>query len=373
MTNLFLRQYKSRFYSQRGGATLILATIMLVTITLIVLFGAGYVAMQQKITSNQYRYSQAFEAAEAGLEFAIPYLQKNSATILVNSGNGFMTPYSDTYTNNVSLANNSTYTITYSNPVSANFQLILISVTGTSDDGTSTRKIQQLVKFGSALKNLPVNTMTSTGTVSLSGSSNITNLQSSTSIMSGSTISLSGSSSTTTASGGSSPGNIRSDIQPNTSSLQSMSPADLFASYMGTSMASMKSNASQYYSNSSSTNYNSQLNGASGGVIWIDQTGGTANINSSTTVGTAANPVLLIVNGNFVIEGNAKINGMLFVIGTLTHAVGNAQITGAVAVTGNSSISGGAQFIHSTTVLTALQNLSTLSYYAKIPGSWKDF
>jgi Tfp pilus assembly protein PilX len=69
----------SRRRQQRGATTLVIATMLLVTATLIVLFAGSYSLMQQKITANQYRNQQAYMAAEAGLEFGINYLQVNTS------------------------------------------------------------------------------------------------------------------------------------------------------------------------------------------------------------------------------------------------------------------------------------------------------
>src|SRR3990167_4614051 len=136
---------------QSGATTLIMTLVLLMLSTLIILFAAQYGRLQDKAISNINRSHQAFEAAQAGLEYGVNYLNKFSTAILANPVSGYIPAYSDSNTNNVALANNSRYTITYSNPVAFNYKLIKISSTGTSDDGTSTRTVSQLVKFGSML------------------------------------------------------------------------------------------------------------------------------------------------------------------------------------------------------------------------------
>jgi Tfp pilus assembly protein PilX len=166
MINLFRKLMHSK---HRGAATILITLILLSVSTLIVLFAANYGVMQQKVSTNAYRYYQAYEAAEAGLEFAIPYLQQNKATILAGPVGGYIPAYSDSSTANVTLGNNSRYTIVYSNPIANNYDLIKITVTGTSDDGTSSQVISQLVQFDSFLSSTPSSPLTAKGAVTLKG------------------------------------------------------------------------------------------------------------------------------------------------------------------------------------------------------------
>lgn len=357
---------------QKGAATLVITILLLVTLTLIVLFAASYIVMRQKIAANSYRTNQALEAAEAGLEFAIPYLQQNSATILANPVSGFIPAYTSSNTQNVTLANNSKFTISYTNPVANNYNLILITVTGTSDDGTSTRTIRQMVQFGSLDATTPTSSIASKGSVSMTGSSQITNTNTNVNIVSGGAVTMSGSAQTNTQNGGSTPGNFGSDIQQNQSSLSNMTTSDFFASYFGASASQVKSSFANYYSNSSNTNYSSTLNGKTGTSIWIDQTSGQASITGSTTIGSAANPVIMVVNGDFRISGSIQFYGILYIMGDITSDItGSVQINGSLISQGNLNFTGSTQITYSSAVLNAARQAN--KYYAKVGGSWKDF
>lgn len=366
MTNLFRKQ--------QGAATLIITIIALFTITMIVLFAGNFGIMQQKTTTNLYNNNQAYEAAEAGLEFAIPYLQKNQTTILANKSGGHLSPpYSDSNTTNVTLANSSKYSIVYSNPTANNYNLIKITVTGTSADGSATRVISQLVQYGGNLGTVPTSPVVSQGTVNLGGNSSIVNKENNSTIVSGTGVSLAGSSSTTTATGGSTPNNMGGDITQNSTALNSQTPSDLFASYFGVSSSVFKNNVTNYYSNSANTNYSSLLNGMAGNTIWIDQTAGNATINGTVTIGTAANPVIIIVNGNLYLSGSATIYGLVYEMGgtTLTDVLGNVAIEGSLITSGTLSVTGSTTLTYNSTVLNVLKNSN--GYFAKVPGSWKDF
>jgi Tfp pilus assembly protein PilX len=355
-----------------GAATFLITTILLISITMILIFIANYSVIQQKLGANTKRTQQAFEAAEAGLEFGINYLQRNSATILANKSGGFVQPYSDSSTNNVTLANGSKYTITYTNPTANNYSLIRITSIGVSDDSSATRTITQLVQFGAILFTLPQSPVVSKGAVSMNGSNVIQNLQGSTTIASGSTVSLSGSSSTQ-AQGGviSTPGHLQSDIQQNSANLTSQTSSDFFASYFGASMTTVRNSANFQYSGLS--NYSPSLNGKQGVTIWIEQPTSTARLSGSAVIGSAAQPVLLIVNGNLDISGSMVLYGLIVVLGTTTTDVsGSSVINGGLLATDNLSLSGSNTITYNNTVLSTVQQ-STTNYYAKVPGSWRDY
>lgn len=358
-----------------GAATLVLTIVLLTVSALIIIFAANYGKLQSKSTANINRHQQAFEAAQAGLEFGINYLNTNNGIILASPVDGYISAYSDSNTTNVSLANGSTYSISYENPIAYNYELIKVTSIGTSDDGSSIHTVSQLVKFGSMLLNAPTVPLTSKGQISLGGNSEIINTYNNNTIEAGGAVSMTGSSETILSSGTSStPGNIQSDVQQNMSSLASMSDTDFFNSFFGLSPANIKNSVAHYYTNNNNTNYGSTLNGLNGTSIWIDQTGGQATLDGSTTVGTSSNPILLIIDGNVKFTGNVTIYGYVYILGTSTTDLsGNVTIIGGMATTNQLSATGSIQVIYSPSVLSNLQNNDNMRYYAKIPGSWKDF
>lgn len=358
----------------RGAVTLLFTVTLLMLSTLIILFATNFAIMQSKSTANMNRNIQAFEAAEAGLEYGINYLQVNSSTILANPIDGFIQPFSNASVTNVILANNSQYTITYSNPSAYNYNRIQVTSTGISDDGSATRVMSQQIQFGSMLANAPTVPLTSKGAVSLGGSAEITNTHSDTTLLSGQSVSISGSGRTVLASGTSSTAAlIKSDVQQNVSSIESSSLTDFFATYFGVPSTTIKSNSANYYSNSTNTNYGGLLDGKTGTSIWIDQTGGTAKINGGT-IGTVENPVLLVINGKADLTGNAVIYGFVYIMGeTTTDVLGSVQVHGSIITQADISLKGSGSVTYDPTTLTNLRNQSSMRYYAKVPGTWKDF
>ncbi len=56
-----------------------------------------------------------------------------------------------------------------------------------------------------------------------------------------------------------------------------------------------------------------------------------------------------------------------------TTLSGNTQITGGMATSDNLNMSGNIRLNYDPSVLNNLQNLGSMSYYSKVPGSWKEF
>ena len=361
---------------QAGLATLMLTIILLVTATLIIMFAAGYTRSQQRISGNLFRNQQAYAAAQAGLEYGINYLRMNSAAILASPNNGYIGNYTSANTTNVTLANNSQYNIVYTNPVAFNYNLILITSTGTSDDGTATRVVSQDVQYGSMILNPGTNALVSLGAVTMTGNTTITNSQSNSTIESGSTVGLSGNSETITSAGiSSTPGHIKSDIQQNAAALQGLSSSDFFAQIFGVSATTYQNNSIYSYTNSTSTNYSSTLNNKQGTTIWINQTSGTATINGNTVIGSPSKPVLLVISGNLTISGNVTIYGFVYATGpaAVGDITGNVSINGAIVSSNPITFTGNTFITYSPSIISALQTNSVVQYYAKVPGSWADF
>lgn len=358
-----------------SGAVALIMTLILMTLsTVIILFAANFGVMHNKSISNMEQSNYAFEAAQAGMDYGINYLRENSDDIISNRFNGYLLSYTNSKITNVKLANNSKYTVTYSNPIQYNYDLILITSTGTSSDNLSTRVIRQLVEFGSVLLNQPDRPVITKGSVSMGGSSRILNLNENQTILSGSSVSLSDSSYTFTSDGiGSTPGNIKSDITQNDATLGGMSADDLFVSYFGLPQSLIKSSAGYNYSGSSDKDYSSDLNSKRGTSIWIDQTSGNAIISGTTSIGSFSNPVLLIIDGDTIFTDNVTLYGFLYITGASINIGGNTLIIGGLSAANSVSITGGTQVIYSQSVLNNLQDHDNSRYFARVPGSWKDF
>lgn len=368
---------KGKVKSYQGAATLIIAVVFIMLSTLIIIFAARNGLMHSKISANTARNSQAYEAAEAGLEYGINYLDQNSATIIASPTNGFIN-FTNANTTNVALSNGSKFSIVYTNPTVNDYTMIQITSTGQSDDNSSTRSVSQVVKRSSIIANTGTHALTSKSNINITGNGSISNLTSSQTVASGGTVAFGGNGSTYTSGGQQSDaGGILADVTQNVGALSSATTNDFFASYFGTtSTSAVRSQANYSYSSNSSANYSSTLNGIQGAMIWIDaNNGSTASLSGNTVIGSASNPVLLIVNGSFSISGNVTVYGMVFVLGDsgLTTLTGNNNIIGTIVSTETMNISGNTFVSYDQSVLDNLKNSASMTTWAKVSGSWKDY
>jgi len=355
---------------QHGAVILVMVFILLGAISLLILYVVNSGIIGGRVIANEYQTQQAFEAVAAGIDYGVVYLQQNNSSILVDSdSDGFIDANSFTQT----LNNNSTFTVSFTNPVANDFNLIKITATGTSTDGNASKQMTELVKFTSYAVYLAPSPLVVRGEVEVKGSAVVRNLTSPTTIWSGDNISFQGSGHTESNDGsGSSASYTHTDVIPNSSALSNLSDDAFFSNFFGATKSEIKSMATTYYQNDGSRGYNSELNGKEGELIWIDQTSGDASITSNTQIGTAANPVILVVDGNFKLSGTPVIYGIVFVTGTFsTSIIGNVQVFGSVITNGSMSLSGSAEVVHNEAVFNKVQ--SSLGEFAIVPGSWKDY
>ena len=65
---------------QRGAAALIVVLLLFFIISLVAAYAGRNLIFEQRTSTNQYRATQAFEAAEAGLEWAVAMLNGGRVT-----------------------------------------------------------------------------------------------------------------------------------------------------------------------------------------------------------------------------------------------------------------------------------------------------
>ena len=117
-----------------------------------------------------------------------------------------------------------------------------------------------------------------------------------------------------------------------------------------------------------------------GRPLWL--TGG-LSVDSANDIGSAAEPALLVVNGNLEFTGaglGVNIYGLVYtrlpvpnpagLTGWVTNGAGG-QITGAVVSEGGVSGSGSPTIVHDPAVLNRLRY--AVGTFVRVPGSWRDF
>jgi Tfp pilus assembly protein PilX len=363
-------QRLTRINQQRGMITLVIALMLLLIISMITLMVAKSVMTEQKISANEFDSRQASTAAQAGLQYAIPYLAANAATILKDTNSdGYIDSYSDSNTSNVSLNNNGgSYTITYSNPTQNNFNLIQIQVVGKSADGLITRTVTELVNgYNNILPHPGSVGLVSQSLVTLSGSVAVTNTVTNQTIDAGGLINSNGNVSMTTSSGSTNnPSSSTSGATMNNTTLANATNAQLFQNFFGTTMTAVQNEADLVYS-CSSCDYSTTLNGVVGKIIYIN---GNANFSTNTVIGSASQPVILVATGTISMSGGVTFYGFMYGAQGVNIS-GTVNFYGVAAGAANFNVSGHVSVVYDKNVINNLK--SNWESFAPVAGSWHDF
>lgn len=367
-----MTNFKAHKVSQNGYALLTTSLVLLLAISITSFYTLRSMRLGQIEENNIANSRLAFQAAEAGLEFGIGFLNTNKSQIIVDSDNdGSIDSYNASELNNMAFVNGTTYTITYRNPNISDFSIIEVRSIGTASGGTFAHTITQLVKVFPLVPSPPGAGLTALSSVALSGNAEVTNTSGST-IRTGSTATLSGSASTEGPGGvSSSSGNINSDVIQNDTNISSLSGDQFFQAFFGESKTQIQNNADLVYNFTGDSNISSTIDGVEGKSIWINNTNGTTSLNSNIEIGSPTKPVVLVINGPFSINGNVTIHGMVYIIGNWNNnGGGNASIEGALVVEGTAQSTGTPDLTYSPSIMA---NLSSIGLFTKVPGSWKDF
>lgn len=336
--------------------TVLVSMLLIVLLASIIAFTTvGTMATNQRVVGNSVREMEAFEKAEAGLEYGVKYGQNNMASITASPSGGYIN-----YT--VPVPSGSNYTITYSNPTSGNYDLLEVTSVGTSGDGTATQTVKQRVYRSNFLAINPPAGVTSRGNVSLSGNVEISN-EESIAIWTGGLVTAIGSV------------EVEGSVRQLDLNLSTLTGDQFFSNFFNKTKSAAQSSSDITFTNTSNTNYSGNygsdpngLNGVTGKTIYISQGSGTATINSNAVIGSAANPVILIVDGNLTFAGSATIYGVVYVTGNMSSS-GTGSVHGAVFTEGTMTSTGTADF----NLDVSLNNLNNLITLVKVPGSWRDF
>lgn len=362
-------------HKQQGVALLFTSLALLLVTSSVTLYSANTIINEDKLLTKNYQSLQAFEAAEAGIEFGTAYLNQNKAAIMVNRGNNKIDGYTFSSGTLPTLPNGASFTVQYTSPAANDYTLVKITATGISNDGTATRQISVLAKQQNLLVSTSTWPLAVKGSAVLAGSIEVSNNTYNRTIRSGGSTVLLGSASTQGTTSSSNSISTQSDISSNDAAFSGSSNSSFFARYFGTTSDVIKSQANIVYSNNTSTDYSNLLNNQTNKIIWIEQSGGTAKIDGNIAVGTTAQPVILIVsltNGaSLRINGSADVYGLLYVKGNWdNHGGGSSLLSGNVIVEGSYLQGTGTPNIEYNPA--AIQNLNNFSYFTKIPGSWND-
>lgn len=401
-------QYSSNRSAQHGAATLTMAIVLLILITMVGIYTSRTVALESKISGNDFRTRQAFEAAESGLNIALAYIGDSGGGDKDDDGilDGVFDTDGDGIGDATSLTfgNFSSATVT----LTGAFPQIAIESVGFSDDRTASRTIRIVSSNVDALPNGPKNPLTAKGRVIIDGSATVTNQEGSSTVWSGSDVELGSNNSTATnianpfdagypacletprtcsTTRSSTKNGVGLDVLEYDSSLANLTAEQLFQNFFGMSTVNYRESrvtldvAGADANNDASNEGAPGVHLAAGEVVWVE---GNASLQNNTTVGcevritgnntcppASLNPTILIVNGDLITNGTPHFYGLVYVIGNMQNS-GNTTITGAAILTGElANSSGGSLDIwYDSSILDEARNNGNL---AGTPGSWHDW
>ena len=161
---------------QQGMATIIVAIVILVVISIMVLFAARVGVFDQRMSANEARYKEAFAIAEAGLDYAAERFESEFTRLYDGSTNATSNATLATILANSQFPNNTeidgtapeanepyfTVSITDSgvSPTGSAINAYTVTSTGVGSDGTATATVQRQFSmayvFGGAVPDVPI-------------------------------------------------------------------------------------------------------------------------------------------------------------------------------------------------------------------------
>ncbi len=404
--------------NQRGMTTILMATVMIFTISMISIYAAQVGVMEQKISANHYRAKQAFEAAQAGIDIALNEIDFNSLNSLLNAD-----PAKSSWThselidvltntsNKQQLQNSSGVTVgeyrlamSLTNGAGDTSLLDLTAygfasdVVSPADDGSNANQTSTVRLYRTpTIAYMPQAAIVATQAVNVNNP-NVTITNDQNDIMAavwsgGNTNAASTTIDVTNSSGDSDPAG---GIYENDAALAGLDPATtgdngeaLFQNFFKMNKNQLKQRATVVDCKSGCTQ--ADLLDDSGnplsGIVWVDtrNDNGTPNdfsddtfnqlsIDTAFDLGSTNNPVILIVDGQLVMNhSSAKISGLVYTSQDLTmkDPANAGQFVGSVVSEKGVDINQNVSFTYDPTLSANLQNQQT--FYTRVAGSWKDF
>jgi Tfp pilus assembly protein PilX len=379
MTYMFRQRQRSK---QRGIATMGLALIILFLISVIGFSLNRNTLVEIQSTANQYLHTQAFEAAQSGLEAALAALNDKvsisnfcvttdtfrKSCIRDSNADGLVdaNSFSGTLDSQSSSGRSvATYTFSITNPTSGNFKHLRVSSIGCAD-GCSPCSSSCPVR--STLVQELYDDPASFGAVNSQRDASVTG----NTIVTGDVIS--GNQSTSGASA-----SISGALVSNDPNYASYSEAQFFNSFFGDSKANMIAKGATISSgNPNQAAWNAVTNNnTQSAIIYlsntsVDVTGG------SQTIGSPTHPVIIIAAADLHLTASVTVYGMVYASNDYQIGAGGGTIIGLEASGRDTSLAGTGTIQYSQSIIDLLTNSSLISppgpgTSSRIMGSWRDF
>jgi Tfp pilus assembly protein PilX len=424
-------------HPERGLAATAAALLLFLAMGIIVAFTNRSLVFEQRTSANQYRYTKAFEAAEAGIEWAVASLNlrdeirqncrpESDATVTVApttlTASSFRGVHMSVNGNTgalASLGRSSVCVITATGYecscnaagdaalVAANLQgpAFKVQFLATDESGAAladgvarllvqgctslagnchpaatgtpdgTAAVRVLLGVLPALGTAPAATITAKTDVTWGGSGAAVGVVNTDSSTNGITINAGGTVDEEKARITTIPGSPpSSSIIENDTSLSSISSDQMFQTFFGMTKAQFISLATSVTCpNNCSSTLEAAVNNTPAGETPIIYVTNDLDVNGNVSIGSTTNPVILVVNGNIHLNGTMDVFGMVYAASSTWDNTG-----GGSAFLRGAAVSEGAFTGNGTPdFYFDADVLKRLRFqpgaFMKIPGSWKDF
>lgn len=370
---------KTASAQKQKGAVLIVTLTLLFALTILSSFSAKVVVTEQKLSTNEIHIAKSSHAADAGIDLFLAGVadETQSAILLADID---MNGQPDGSISGTLGTGDQTYNITLTAPTANDFSLLQVNSVGCSDgyagtcdtDAPSHKVINQYFSLTNAIASSPDAPLTAREDVDISSAIHVKTL-----VGNGDLVVLSGGSyNDNGATGITSNGVDVSGLAPappfietNDAILAAMSEDAFFESFFGAPKRIVRAFAEQM--NCMGGCDRNDLNAAllNSRVVWAN---GDLSLMTGT-YGTAAEPIILIVDGEFAIRGGAVVNGLVYIASDdgIMNGAGASEVNGAVISEGDFETSGNLQITFDPTILSNLGN--HVAGVARVSGSWIDF
>jgi len=324
---------------QQKGYLSLVAILLVVVVALIGTAATYQFTSDNRQATHSLFSAKAFYVAVSGIEYAKHQLKNTAASCGNTITSPGITALSGTFSVTTSLSGT---------------QCTLTSTGSSYFPNTTTVAATRTVRSVLTSMGAAPNTMASAGPISMTGNATITNYSVTngsadypgSTIVSSGTVSISGSA--ITAVSGLSPSSNATTQNPDIIQNAAISASDLYSQYFSVPISTLQATSTIV------TNGN-QL--SSGGVTYFSA--GNLMIAGNRTVGSAANPAILFVNGDLNLQGTLVFYGLIYTTGALTISA-NTTITGAIASQGAITKTTGTTIINfDTSVLNQVNNINS--------------
>lgn len=420
----FQRMQRTCARQQRGAASLLVVVVLFFILALVTAYASRNLIFEQRISANNLRATQAFEAAEAGIEFSIAalgggrvagnctdttntandtfrqrYLQNVDGTFGMSGPQAALRPTCmvlstgtecscPTAGNAPVLADQvgpvPTFQMRFDTAGIAQPGVVRVYSRGCSNVGApcygatpadAQAEVSVLLGLNSALATPPSAALTVRGAVDLGGGAvGVSNADVPTAgitINAGGDVTNAGNARLLGVAGTPGP----DSMVANDPSLNELDGNRMFVTVFGMDKATYRSQPAavrvactgacgQLIADTVSAN--------PGRVIWVD---GDATIESNQVIGSPTDPVLLLVRGHLTVAANLQMHGVLYLHAnggtSWSTTAGSTTINGAVVAEDGLTFVGAPTISFDPAVLRII-NL-TQGSLVRIPGSWRDF